>query len=134
MINSVSANQKRDELNISKIKGFIFENLCHRLDKKKEVELAKMEHQHAVTLITVLLAIVFAHNLMEANSALLWVRINFLILVLCWDTIIQSAFYLLTLWQRCFIRGNPFLKSNLQQNSWLVSEADCGLWRVSQSF
>lgn len=29
-----------------------------------------MEHQHAVTLITVLLAIVFAHNLMEANSTL----------------------------------------------------------------
>lgn len=85
MINSIWTNQKRDELNISTIKGFIFENLCHRLDKKKEVELAKMECQHAVTLVTVLLATVFAHNLMEANSKLLWVRINFLILVLCWD-------------------------------------------------
>lgn len=70
LINSVWTNQERDELNISSIKGFIFENLCHRLDKKREVELGKMEYQHAVTFIALLLAMVFAHNLMEANSLL----------------------------------------------------------------
>jgi len=40
------------------------------VDKKKEVVLAKMEYQHAVTFIALLLAMVFAQNHMEANSLL----------------------------------------------------------------
>lgn len=133
LINSGCTNQKWDQPNILTIKGFIIVNLCHRPDKKKEVELAKMENQHALILMTLLLATVFAQNLMEASSKLLWVRIHFLILVLCWVTIIQSVFYLLTLWQRCIVSRHSWTKFDLQPNSWAVTQADCHLRGVPKS-
>ena len=46
-------------------------NLSHPFDIKNEVELVKMESQHAVVIISLLMATVLSNNFMEANSKLL---------------------------------------------------------------